>query len=219
MPVQNSLKQRKLPILILVEGETEEKYFQSLRSDLLLSMLFIEKGKHTDAPSLIDEAESLFRKGKTANAKTSRASQKTYPPKYFSKVFIVFDMDEKLQSYNLAMQKTAELNKLKLKTARHSKSNREYVEFKAIPSIPNFELWVLLHFESISVHQMSISMSQSRLRKFIPDYRKGDPELYEAIKENTAAAIGRAKRLSSCSIEKMAFRRLVWVCSSGATAA
>ena len=211
MAAQKFKKQRKPPILIVVEGETEEKYFQSLRSDFRLSMLYIEKGKHTDAPSLIDEAELLFKNGKTANAKLSRASQKTYPKKYFSKVFIVFDMDEKLHDYDVAMQKVSKLNKLNLNTARYSKSNREYVEFKAIPSIPNFELWVLLHFETISAHEMSIDMSSKRIRKFIPNYRKGDPELYLAIKDNTAIAIDRARKLLSCSTETMDASTLVHV--------
>lgn len=50
--------------------------------------------------------------------------------------------------------------------------NKEEIIFRAIASIPNFELWLLLHFEDIQ-HFLHRTEVLRRLKSHIPNYGKG----------------------------------------------
>lgn len=78
--------------------------------------------------------------------------------------------------------------------AFNKKHNRK-VEMIPIISIPNFEFWVLLHFESICPKEMSIASVQSQLKRHMPTYAKGMHDLYAQTKEMIRDAVKRSKQL------------------------
>jgi RloB-like protein len=63
-------------------------------------------------------------------------------PKSFDQVYVVFDRDGHHTYFNAL--KVAESLDGKLRN-----DDRQPVRFRAVASIPNFELWLLLHYEDI----------------------------------------------------------------------
>jgi hypothetical protein len=64
------------------------------------------------------------------------------------------------------------------------------VSFKAIVSIPCFELWLLLHYRNV-VAPISREAALQELR-YPPKYDKGNEDTYAATVENLPAAVQRA---------------------------
>jgi hypothetical protein len=93
--------------------------------------------------------------------------------KNFSKrdaVFCVFDRDENTNE---------QLKEAKREAERHG--------IKIIFSNPSFEFWLLIHYQ---LHTTSCENNEisTKLKKFIPDYRKADPEIYLITKDKIEAA-------------------------------
>ncbi len=147
-------------ILIVSEGsKTEPNYFNEIRSTFRLhtANVVVRPSEHGTAPiQVVHYAEQLFLKGD---------SHRRIQPCAFDQVFAVFDRDDH-ESYFNAL-KAAESRDLKLKN-----DNKQYIRFKAIPSVPSFELWLLLHFENIQF-QIDRNEVMSRLKQHIPQYDKG----------------------------------------------
>lgn len=79
-----------------------------------------------------------------------------------------------------------------------------YVQNKnitAIPSVPCFEYWLLLHYDNISkpfakTEKYSVGdMAKKELRKYINEYEVGLKNVFEITKDKLQTAIENAKRI------------------------
>lgn len=178
-------------ILIVTEGEkTEVNYFEGMRRQLRISAMKVKvlpSSIGTDPLSVVNYAERLIMKGlgKTGAENSARA---------FEKVFAVFDRDQNFAAFYQAREEAAR------KDGRYRTADTKApIRFEAIGSAPNFELWLLLHFEALSPGEMSIREPICRLRKYLPDYEKNRQDLFEATKKLLPKAMQNAERLRGAS--------------------
>lgn len=172
-------KPKKRPydrMLIVCEGaKTEVNYFQAMRRELRIPVAdihIVHSPSGTEPIQIVESAEQLFRASKA-----------------FDRVFAVFDRDDHL-TYNNALAKAAALdNRLK-------NDNDKVVQFKAIPSVPNFELWILLHFREVLAFMPRADV-YAELRKAIhyPGYAKNSLTVYSDTKASIPLATQRANHL------------------------
>ncbi|WP_324042078.1 RloB family protein [Aeromonas caviae] len=170
-------------ILIVSEGsQTEPNYFLEIRQKYRLhtanvAVQYCELG--TAPLQVVTYAQRLFEKGD---------EKKDILPRAFERVYAVFDRDEHLTYFD-ALGKAQSLDK-KLRN-----DNKSPVIFKAIPSIPSFELWLLLHYEDIKapIHRDEV---MRRLKKHIPNYKKGNVGAFATTSFNLATATIRANELA-----------------------
>jgi len=131
----------------------------------------------TSPHQVVNFAKNLFSTGN---------EQLNIRPKAFEKVYAVFDRDDH-ERYHEALTLTLTLaqsyNDRKLRNDQNS-----VIEFKAIASVPNFELWLLLHFEDCrpAMHRKEIV---NKLKNYLQGYDKGQSGHYQ----NTNMFIQRAK--------------------------
>lgn len=170
-------------ILIVSEGrKTEPNYFQEIRAAYRLHTANVEV-RHSElgtAPiQVVQYARELFEKGDRHKRIQSRA---------FERVYAVFDRDDHL-SYHDALALAESLNG-KLKN-----DDKKLITFQAIPSVPSFELWLLLHYEDIHapIHRDEV---MHRLKRHIPGYDKGAGNAFEITKCCLDVAIRRAEALA-----------------------
>ena len=162
-------------VLIVCEGsKTEPYYFQELIDCLELNTAnVVVDGNCDSSPNKVVEFA----------LKKYRAENKT--GNGFDKVFCVIDKDTHT-TYNDAL---VQIKKLKPKDV-----------FKAINSVPCFEYWLLLHFEYTTHPYVAAGAKSScdnlidRLSGFIPDYAKGNKDIYSGIAKQTKQAIDWSKR-------------------------
>jgi len=69
------------------------------------------------------------------------------------------------------------------------------IGFYAIPSSPCFELWLLLHFEELTV-EISASDLLKKLKKCMPEYNKSDSDHFANTEACLATAYKNVARLS-----------------------
>ena len=116
-------------VLIVCEGEkTEPLYLSDIRIQNRVPSAHIRvlHSKYGTQPrQVVDFAEDTFSETKE-----------------YDRVFAVFDRD-KHQTYHDALTRAAALNG-KLKN-----DERKLVPFVAVPSVPCFEFWLLLHFADV----------------------------------------------------------------------
>ena len=124
-------------ILIVSEGsKTEPLYFKEIRTEYRLHTANVEvrPSELGTAPiQVVQYAQDLFEKGDI---------HKAIQPRAFEQVYAVFDRDDH-DSYFQA---------LRLAESLHGKLRndaKQTITFKAMASVPSFELWLLLHFEDI----------------------------------------------------------------------
>ncbi|ABB23662.1 RloB family protein [Pelodictyon luteolum] len=124
-------------ILIVSEGsKTEPNYFEEIRSTLRLhtANVVVRPGELGTAPfQVVHYAKQLFLEG-DRHRNIQRLA--------FEQVFAVFDRDDH-KNYSNA------LNAAGLLDGTPRNDNRQLIRFQAIPSVPSFELWLLIHFENI----------------------------------------------------------------------
>ena len=110
-------------------------------------------------------------------------------PRSFDQVYAVFDRDEH-DSYFDA------LNLAKSLDGKLRNDNNDGTIFKAIASVPCFELWLLLHFEDVHapLHRDEVT---ERLKQHIPDYQKGNRGIFANTRAMLEAATQRALALSA----------------------
>jgi len=170
-------------ILIVSEGsKTEPNYFKEIRTAYRLHTANVEVQPSelgTEAIQVVQYAKSLFESGD---------HHKHIQPRAFEQVYAVFDRDEH-RTYFDAL-KLAESLDGKLRN-----DNRQSVRFKAIASVPSFELWLLLHYESIQtpIHRDEV---MARLKKHIPGYLKGSGGAFATTRDQLEAATQRARALA-----------------------
>jgi len=155
-------------IIIICEGETEVKYFNGFKTRYSNMRIRPLNPNYTDAKNLVDEAikEQSELKKKIDNSIKSHS------------VWCAFDVDEK-----------------------DSQAIREAIEkadkhlIKIALSNPCLELWYLIHYQNqtagIERHD-----ALRQLRTYIPNYEKGDDEIYSLIRDHQHDAIRRAKELN-----------------------
>lgn len=178
-------------ILIVSEGaKTEPNYFCEIRAAFRLHTTNVEV-RHceigTSPIQVVQYAESLFRNGDRHKRIQARA---------FEQVYAVFDRDDH-DSYFDALRYAASLD------GRLKNDIKQSVAFRAVASVPNFELWLLLHYAQIHapVHRDEVVR---RLKEHVPEYRKGMPDAFAITRRNLDTATRRAEELSRRFTAEMA---------------
>lgn len=170
-------------ILVVSEGSrTEPNYFKEIRAEYRLHSANVEVqpgALGTEPIQVVEYARELFESGDP---------HKGIRPRVFEQVYAVFDRDDH-HTFHEALVRARELDG-KLKN-----DLRQPIKFTAIPSRPNFEFWLLLHFEDIH-HLMPRDEVMRRLKRHIPGYEKGMGQAFAATKANLQMAIARARALA-----------------------
>lgn len=171
-------------ILIVSEGsKTEPNYFREIRAAYRLHTANVQMrpcGSGTQPLQVVQYAKELFENGDRHKNIQRRA---------FEQIYAVFDRDDH-DSYFDALDLAASLdNKLR-------NDNRQPVSFKAIASVPSFELWVLLHYENIQapIHRDEV---MRRLKRRIPGYEKGACGTFATTRALLETAKQRAQTLTA----------------------
>ncbi|MFM2274891.1 MAG: hypothetical protein RL211_763 [Pseudomonadota bacterium] len=170
-------------ILIVTEdSKATPLYLEEICSEHRLhsANVQVQPGLRGTAPiQVVEYAKQLFEKGNL---------HKGIRPKNFDQVYAVFDRDDH-DSY---------FNALKLAQSLDGKlhnDDRQAVSFKAIASIPSFELWLLLHYEDIQapIHRDEV---MERLKHHIPGYDKGAGGAFAITHSRLKTATQRAQALA-----------------------
>jgi hypothetical protein len=172
-------KPKKRPydrMLIVCEGaKTEVNYFLAMRRELRIpgaDIQIVHSPLGTEPIQIVESAEQLFRASKA-----------------FDRVFAVFDRDDHL-TYNNALAKAAALDG-KLKN-----DNGKAVPFMAVPSVPNFEFWLLLHFKDVLAFMPRADVyAELRKAAHYPAYAKNCLTVYSDTKASIPLATQRAVHL------------------------
>jgi len=160
-------------ILIVCEGaKTEPNYFTELKKTFRLSNANVRIcGRGSDPLSVVDFAIETFRR----------------EPE-FDRVYCVFDRDRHT-TYSAALDK--------IKRTRLSKRSKIF----AIPSVPCFEFWLLLHF-AYTTKPFDAPASDSicakiikELKKHLSAYQKGDQDIFNKMQDKLDNAIMNARRV------------------------
>jgi RloB-like protein len=171
-------------ILIVSEGrKTEPNYFREIRTTYRLHTANVEvrRSELGTAPiQVVQYAQALFKDGDRHKKIQGRA---------FEKVYAVFDRDDH-ESYHEALTLAASLD------GKLRNDARQPIAFKAIASVPSFELWLLLHFDDIqaSLHR---DEAMRRLKLHIPGYEKGAGNTFAITGEHLSVATQRAESLAA----------------------
>ena len=160
-------------ILIVCEGEkTEPNYFSELKKAFRLSNANVRIcGRGADPLSVVDFTIETFRR----------------EPE-FDRVYCVFDRDRHTR-YDEALDK--------VRRTRLGKGSKIF----AIPSIPCFEFWLLLHFIYTTrpfdapPGDSICSRVIEELKKYLPAYQKGDQDIFNKIHDSLDNAIANAYRV------------------------
>lgn len=170
-------------ILIVTEGsKTEPLYLEEIRAvhQLHSANVEVQPGQLGTAPiQVVRYAQHLFEEGDLV---------KGIRPKSFDQVYAVFDRDDHDSYFNA-------LNVAKSLDGKLRNDDRQPVSFKAITSIPSFELWLLLHYEDIQapIHRDEV---MARLKQHIPDYEKGAGGGFSTTCDRLETATQRAQALA-----------------------
>ena len=175
---------RKAPgrrVLVVCEGsKTEPLYFEEIRRALRLPSrnIFVTHEGVTHPRGIVDAAESLFRDGGP-----------DFDPRAFELVVTVFDRDDH-DSYHDALDHMARLDARKWKNDEGTP-----VRFLCAPTVPSFELWLLLHFQERKA-ALGRDEALNALKRHLPQYRKSAPGSFAATRERLPVALERAYRLA-----------------------
>lgn len=169
-------------ILIVSEGsKTEPNYFGEIRSAhrLHTANVVVRPGELGSAPiQVVQYAQELFERGDR---------HRRIQPRAFEQVYAVFDRDDHASYFDAL--KLAESLDGKLRN-----DIKQPVSFKAVASVPSFELWLLLHYEDIQapLHRDEVMRS---LKQHIPGYAKGLDRAFEITRGRLDVATQRADQL------------------------
>lgn len=163
-------------MLIVCEGaKTEVNYFSAIRREKRLpnADIAIVPSDYGTAPlQIVQYAIDKFKEDKR-----------------FDRVYAVFDRDDH-DSYHNALAKAGATDK-KLTNDAGAK-----VRFAAIPSVPNFELWILLHFRDVlaPIHRDAV-YAELKKQAVYPTYTKNSPTVFSDTKARLPEATARAEKL------------------------
>lgn len=171
-------------ILIVTEGsKTEPLYLEEIRAAYQLHSANVEvqPGRLGTAPiQVVSYAQRLFEEGDL---------HKGIRPRSFDQIYVVFDRDDHDSYFNA-------LNRAQSLDGKLRNDDKQPVSFKAIASIPSFELWLLLHYEDI---QAPIRRDEvmARLNQHIPGYKKGADDAFATTRSRLKIATQRAQSLAA----------------------
>lgn len=163
-------------------------------------ILIICEGEKTE-PHYFDEVRQYY-KLNTANIKVMQSVYGTQPQKVidfaideclktkrWEHVYCVFDRDDHPEFHN-ALQSALALN------LKYKNNLKLPIRFTAIPSIPCFELWLLLHFDCITreIHRDEV-VSLLRQPNRLPGYDKGQGGYFARTRDKLPVAFEYAERL------------------------
>lgn len=161
-------------ILIVCEGrKTEPLYFDDIRKQNRIPsahVSVIPSGSGTEPRQVVEFAIAEFEK--------SRA---------FEWVFPVFDRDSH-RTYGAALQH-ARNNDRQLRN-----DEGVAVRFVAVPSVPCFELWILIHFMEVH-HGYPRAELIRTLKQHIPGYTKSTEGIYALTEPHLDIAVRNAEQL------------------------
>lgn len=172
-------------ILIVSEGsKTEPNYFRAIRAFYRLHTANVEVRPSewgTTPVQVVQYAQKLFEYGDRHKNIQRRA---------FEKVYAVFDRDDH-DNYHDALELAASLDS----NGNLKNDAKQPISFRAIASVPSFELWLLLHYEDIQapLHRDEV---MRRLMLHIPDYDKGADNVFAITSQHLAIATQRAEVLA-----------------------
>jgi hypothetical protein len=171
-------------ILIVTEGaKTEPQYLKEIRSAYRLHTANVEV-QHSELGTsplqVVQYARDLFQAGNP---------HRRIPSRGFDRIYAVFDRDEH-QNYYEALQLAEQLD-LRLRN-----DLKQRVPFKAIASVPCFELWLLLHFRDVlaPIHRNEVIQ---QLTQYLPGYAKGMQGAFARTMPNLGIAVERASVLAT----------------------
>ncbi len=167
-------------VLIVCEGEkTEPNYFSAMVRDLRLSSAnVVVTGEGGSAPqSVVAYAIERFKANPSYDA-----------------VFCVFDKDGHPR-YEEARQIIRDHRLRRYENGIAAGNAR----FEAIPSVPCFEFWLLLHarFTTAPMRRCSAVLKAMKSESIFKSYFKGSPEIYEQTKSLIGVALVNADRANS----------------------
>lgn len=170
-------------ILVVTEGsKTEPLYLEEIRAAYQLhsANVAVQPSRLGTAPiQVVKYAEQLFKEGDLSRG---------IRPRSFDQVYAVFDRDEHVTYFNALSAAEALDGKLR-------NDNREPVSFKAIASVPSFELWLLLHFEDVRA-PLERDVVMLRLKGHLSSYEKGAGGVFAATRQHVEVAVQRARSLA-----------------------
>ena len=160
-------------VLIVCEGEkTEPNYFSELKKAFRLSNANVRIcGRGSDPLSVVNFAIETFR----------------WEPE-FDRVYCVFDRDRHT-TYDAALDR--------VRRTRLGKGSRIF----SIPSVPCFEFWLLLHFIYTTrpfdapPGDSICSRVIEELKKYLPEYQKGEQDIFNKMQDSLNDAITNASRV------------------------
>jgi hypothetical protein len=160
-------------VLIVCEGaRTEPNYFEDIRKQnrIPTAHVRVTPADGTQPRRVVDFAEETFSETKE-----------------WDLVYAVFDRDDHT-TYADAVNRASALD------GKLRNDERKPVRFAAVPSVPCFELWLLLHYADIQAfyHRARIF---NLLRAHIPGYEKGMEKIYATTEPLLSRAVERAQRL------------------------
>ena len=156
-------------ILIVCEGgKTEPNYFTELKKAFRLNNANVKIcGLGSDPLRVVNFAIETFRQEQG-----------------FDRVYCVFDRDRHT-TYHDALNKVSK--------TRLGKGSKLF----AIPSVPCFEFWLLLHFTCTTKPFDACAEIIKELEKYLPAYQKGNQDIFNKMRDNLDDAITNAS-----SVEK-----------------
>ncbi len=161
-------KEERKMFIIVVEGKSEEKYFNHFMSSTGPRIHSCD-GKGISKIELVKRAMEIRDSAKKDNR---------YLPN--DETWVVFDRDMDRQKPN---DKNDFIEALKL-----AKQNNIEVAY----SNDAFELWFLLHFQDVTA-ELSREEIDKKLKEYLGSYKHGN-DIYDKINPNYKKAVERAKR-------------------------
>lgn len=160
---------QRIPIVIVVEGKTEEEYFKAFIEEYKIKATVTNNGTCTSPLQIVQALER--RKDKYGGNRTASVA-------LFVAVFDhCTDKDSKTKK---------DIYEEAIKLCQEKK-------FIAITSKPSFEFWLLLHFTNID-REMSSKESEEQLKRFYPEYEKGSSKTFYDTKKYIRQAIEYAEK-------------------------
>lgn len=181
---QNRREQYDRILIVCEDSKSAPQYFREICAayKLATSNVEIQPGKFGTSPlQVVQYAQHLFENGDL---------HKGIKPYSFEQVFVVFDRDDH-DSYQDALSLANSLN------GQMSDNDDQPAAFQAIPSVPCFELWLLLHYEDVqaAIHRDKVIQ---KLEKYLPQYKKGNIGMFA----RTSPALQQATKFANRLMEK-----------------
>lgn len=160
-------------VLIVCEGtKTEPQYFQEILRQFRIPSAHIKviPADGTSPLQVVNSALAEFQKTRE-----------------YDRIFAVFDRDDHL-TYANALARAAALD------GSQRNDEKKAVRFAAAPSVPCFELWLLLHFQNVFAFAHRDELID-QLAGHLGGYSKGAKGTYAQTEPMLAAATARAVHL------------------------